>query len=146
MTLLPVDFEIDKLAERLDHEGFNAGARTVYVWEAVTQYLTEPAVRQTMDCLGGAATGSGLVFTFVRKDFWTGKRCTAPSPPTRTSWSKQGLWKFGLHPEQVDGFPRRILWRECEQVGPDEYADRYLEPAGQTLAVSEIERAVYAER
>ena len=59
---------------------------------------------------------------------------------------KQGLWKFGLHPEQVAGFLAEYGWRECEQVGPDEYADRYLEPAGRTLTASEIERAVYAER
>ena len=65
MTLLPVDFETDNLTERLDHEGFNAGARTVYVWEAVTQYLTEPAVRQTMDYLGGAAPGSFAVWNEI---------------------------------------------------------------------------------
>jgi hypothetical protein len=38
----------------------------------VTQYLTEPAVRKTMDYLGGAAPGSGQTFTFVRKDFLDG--------------------------------------------------------------------------
>ena len=73
VTLLPVDFETDNLAERLDREGFYAAARTFYVWEAVTQYLTEPAVRQTMDYLAGAAPGSGLAFTFVRKDFLNGQ-------------------------------------------------------------------------
>jgi methyltransferase (TIGR00027 family) len=37
-------------------------------------------------------------------------------------------------------------YRLPELVGPDEYADRYFEPAGRTLTASEIERAVYAER
>ena len=146
VTLLPVDFETDNLADRLDHEGFNTGARTVYVWEAVTQYLTEPAVRQTMDYLGGAATGSGLVFTFVRKDFLDGQAMYGAEPAYQDFVVKQGLWKFGLYPEEVEGFLAEFGWRECEQVGPDEYADRYLEPAGRTLTASEIERAVYAER
>jgi O-methyltransferase involved in polyketide biosynthesis len=59
---------------------------------------------------------------------------------------KRGLWHFGLHPEQVAGFLAEFGWREIEQVRPDEYAVRYLRPAGRDECVSEIERAVYAER
>ena len=60
---------------------------------------------------------------------------------------KRGLWHFGLHPEGVGGFLAEYGWREVEQVGPDEYAARYLQPAGRDdPLVSEIERAVYAER
>ena len=59
---------------------------------------------------------------------------------------KQGLRAFGLYPEDVEGFLADYGWRECEQVGPDDYADRHLEPAGRMLTASEIERAVYAER
>jgi methyltransferase (TIGR00027 family) len=41
VTLLPVDFETDDLADCLARKGFDRGMRTLYVWEAVTQYLTE---------------------------------------------------------------------------------------------------------
>ncbi len=51
---------------------------------------------------------------------------------------------------QRNGFGTQYLaeygWREIDQVGPVEYVSRYLRPAGRELAVSEIERAVYAER
>lgn len=46
----------------------------------------------------------------------------------------------------VGGFLAEYGWREVEQFGPDEYAARYLQPAGRSEPVSEIERAVYAER
>jgi O-methyltransferase involved in polyketide biosynthesis len=59
---------------------------------------------------------------------------------------KQRLWKFGLHPEEVARFLAEYGWREREQVGPDEYTARYLQPAGRQMRASEIERAVYAER
>jgi O-methyltransferase involved in polyketide biosynthesis len=39
----------------------------------VTQYLTEPGVRKTLDFLARAAGGSRLAFTYVRKDFLEGK-------------------------------------------------------------------------
>jgi methyltransferase (TIGR00027 family) len=86
VTLLPVDFEIDDLPECLAHKGFDRGMRTFYVREAVTQYLTEPAVRKTMEYLAGAAPGSGLAFTLSVTIFSTGRLCMARRRPTRTSW------------------------------------------------------------
>ena len=59
---------------------------------------------------------------------------------------KQGLWRFGLHPEQVAEFLAENGWREREQVGPGDDEARYLRPAGRTITASEIERSVYAER
>ena len=73
VRLLAVDFETDSLAERLDREGFGPDKRIFYIWEGVTPYLTEPAVRKTMSHLAYAAPGSRLVFTFIRKDFLDGE-------------------------------------------------------------------------
>jgi O-methyltransferase involved in polyketide biosynthesis len=47
--------------------------QTLFVGEAVTQYLTEQGVRATFDWLAEAAPGSRLAFTYVRKDFLDGK-------------------------------------------------------------------------
>jgi len=146
VTLLSVDFETDNLANRLGREGFGSGARTFYVWEAVTQYLTEQAVRKTLADLGDPAPGSGLAFTFVRKDFLDGQAMYGAQATYQDFVVKQGLWRFGLHPEQVAGFLAEYGWREREQVGPDEYNVRYLQPAGRTITASELERACYAER
>jgi O-methyltransferase involved in polyketide biosynthesis len=55
------------------------------------------------------------------------------------------LWRFGLHPDDVGPLLAEYGWRELDQVGPAEYAARYLRPAGRDSAVSEIERAVCAE-
>ena len=146
VTLLSVDFETDNLAEHLDRAGFGPWARTFYIWEAVTQYLTEQAVRKTLADLGDLAPGSGLAFTYVRKDFLDGEAMYGAPAAYQEFVVKQGLWKFGLYPEQVAKFLAEYGWREREQVGPDEYEARYLRPAGRTLTASEIERAVYAER
>jgi methyltransferase (TIGR00027 family) len=146
VALVPIDFETDDLADCLARKGFDRGMRTFYVWEAVTQYLSEPAVRKTMEHLAGAAPRSGLAFTYVRQDFLNGQSMYGAERAYKVYVEKHGLWKFGLHPEEVAGFLAEYGWRECEQVGPDEYDARYLQPAGRQLAASEIERAVYAER
>jgi methyltransferase (TIGR00027 family) len=146
VRLLAVDFETDDLAERLDREGFDPRKRIFYIWEGVTPYLTERAVRKTMADLADAAPGSGLVFTLARKDFLEGRAMYGAEAIYKAAVVKRRMWHFGLHPENVDGFLAEYGWREVEQVGPAEYAARYLKLAGRDEPVSELERAVYAER
>lgn len=146
VTLLPVDFETDDLADRLQRNGFGTQQRTFYVWEAVTQYLTESAVRKTLDYLAQASTGSRLAFTFIRADFLSGAQLYGARRAREQFVVKSALWRFGLNPTDVAPLLAEYGWREVDQVGPAEYAIRYLRPAGRDLAVSEIERAVYAER
>ncbi|PND56160.1 SAM-dependent methyltransferase [Mycobacterium sp. ENV421] len=146
VTLLPVDFETDDLADVLQGNGFGNQRRTFYVWEAVTQYLTEPAVRRTLDHLSHAGPGSGLAFTFIRADFLTGRQLYGAERARTQFVVKDALWRFGLDPADVAPLLADYGWREIDQAGPAEYTARYLRPAGRTDAVSEIERAVYAER
>ena len=108
IKLLAVDFETDDLAECLRREGFDPGKRTFYVWEGVTPYLTEPAVRKTMADLADAAPGSGLVFTFIRKDFLDGEAMYGARGIYEEAVVKRGLWHFGLHPDGCWWIPSRV--------------------------------------
>ena len=47
-TYVPCDFEHQDFVDRLGAAGFDAGAPAVVVWEGVTPYLTEEAVRATL--------------------------------------------------------------------------------------------------
>jgi hypothetical protein len=68
---------------RLASHGYPANKRTFFIWEAVTQYLTETGIRTTFDFLAKAARGSRLVLTFVRKDFLDGQ----------VMYGQEGLYK-----------------------------------------------------
>ncbi|MDV3129127.1 SAM-dependent methyltransferase [Mycobacterium sp. 21AC1] len=146
VTLLPVDFEANDLTRRLDDAGFNRTQPVFYIWEAVTQYLTDDAVRSTMDHLAGAAPGSSLAFTFVRQDFLDGEHLYGARAAYDEFVVNKRLWKFGLHPDQVPEFLAGYGWHQREQVGAQEYSERYLRPAGRSMNASPIERAVYAQR
>jgi methyltransferase (TIGR00027 family) len=130
VRLLAVDFESDSLTQRLGEEGFGTDKRIFYIREGVTPYLTEAAVRTTMTHLADAAPGSRLVFTFIRKDFLDGQEMYGAQGIYKEVVVKCRLWHFGLQPDQVAGFLADFGWREVEQVGPEDYAARYLEPAG----------------
>jgi methyltransferase (TIGR00027 family)/deazaflavin-dependent oxidoreductase (nitroreductase family) len=146
VTLVPIDFETQQIDQVLASAGYDPEARTFFVWEGVTQYLTERAARTTMRALANAATGSRLVFTYVRQDFLDGTHLYAAEPAYQEFKVKRRLWQFGLDPEQVGAFLAEYGWHECEQVGAEEFDAWYVQPTGRGLPVSEIERSVYAEK
>jgi methyltransferase (TIGR00027 family) len=103
---VPVDFEHDRLDDALLGAGFDASRRTVFVWEGVTNYLTEDAVSATLAAIHRlAAPGSMLVFTYVDAGVLDGTR----SYPEATRWLRNVRragepWTFGLRPEAVGTF------------------------------------------
>ena len=68
VTFVPVDFSTESLAARLSAAGFDFDLPTMFLWEGVTYYLDEAALRQTMAVLETAAAGSSLVFDFIDRD------------------------------------------------------------------------------
>jgi methyltransferase (TIGR00027 family) len=146
VRLVPVDFESGDLAESLTAAGLDFERPVMVVWEAVTQYLTEDAVRRTFALLARAAPGSRLIFTFVRQDFLDGTNAYGAEGAYRRFVARQRIWRYGMYPDRVAAFLAEYGWTEDEQVGAAEYRERYLEPAGRDLPVSEIERFASATR
>jgi len=144
--LVAVDFERDELMSVLDAHGYRADARTFFIWEGVTQYLTPEAVRATLAQLSGAATGSRLIFTYIRQDFIDGTQLRGADAVYRRFRQRSQVWKSGLVPEQVGELLAEFGWRLVEQAGPSYYRDTYIRPTGRTLSASPIEWTVLAER
>ncbi|MEK7323912.1 MAG: SAM-dependent methyltransferase, partial [Chloroflexota bacterium] len=146
VVLVPLDFEGQDLASGLASQGYRAEYKSFFIWEAVTQYLSQAGVQKTLSFLAQAKTGSRLVFTYVRKDFIDGTARYGLDALYEVYRVKRPLWRFGLEPKQVAAFLEQYAWKELEQAGSQEYTLRYLKPAGRAVPVTEIERAVYAEK
>jgi methyltransferase (TIGR00027 family) len=144
--LVPVDFERDDLATELAKNGHRAEHRTFFVLEGVTQYLTEDAVRTTFDFLAGAAPGSRVVFTYVRKDFIDGVNMYDAAILYKRFRQRQQVWKFGLRPEDVEGFVAEYGWQLVAQAGPDYYSRNYIQPTGRELKASDLEWSAYCTK
>jgi methyltransferase (TIGR00027 family) len=146
VTLVPVDFDGQELESALASQGYMTEQRSFFVWEAVTQYLTERSVRKTFSFLAKAKAGSRMVFTYIRQDFIDGTAIHGLEALYQGFRVKEQFWHFGLVPEQVPAFLQEYSWKELEQAGSQEYTTRYVKPSGRALPVTEIERAVYAEK
>jgi len=146
VALVPIDFDREELGAVLAAHGYSAKERTFFVWEAVTQYLTEAGIGATFDFLTTAAPGCRLAFTYVRKDFLDGQVMYGGKAIYRRYVVRDKLWLFGMAPEDVENFLGAYGWSVVEHLGYEELAERYVEPTGRELASSPIERIVYAEK
>jgi methyltransferase (TIGR00027 family) len=144
--LVPVDFERDDLIGALTGQGYRTDARTFFIWEGVTQYLTEDAVRATLGSLQSAGPGSRLVFTYVRRDFIDGVNLYDAALLYKRFRQRHQVWRFGLDPDAVSTFIAEYGWGLVEQAGPDYYLRNYIEPTGRSLTASQVEWTAYAEK
>ncbi|MGC2656163.1 MAG: SAM-dependent methyltransferase [Mycobacterium sp.] len=146
VRLVALDFDRDDLLSTLAGHGYRPDYRTFFIWEGVTQYLTEETIRETLAGLEPVAPGSQLVFTYVRRDFIDGTNLYGTPTLYRRVRRRRQLWHFGLLPEHVAEFVAEFGWRLVQQLGPDELMQRYVLPTGRDLGASQIEWSAHAEK
>jgi methyltransferase (TIGR00027 family) len=144
VKLVPIDFEREELEAVLASHGYPADGRMFFIWEAVTQYLTETGIRMTFNFLAKAARGSRLAFTYIRKDFLDGQVMYGQEGLYKQYVVRDKIWLFGIDTEGVVNFLEPYGWRVVEHLGYEEMAERYVKPTGRELASTPIERMVYA--
>jgi methyltransferase (TIGR00027 family) len=73
VVYVPIDFQKQNLDVELKNAGYNLTSKTLFIWEAVTQYISKEANDSTFKYIGQAAPGSKVVFSYVIKSFIDGK-------------------------------------------------------------------------
>ena len=146
ITLVSIDFNEKEIRPVLESKGFDLNTKTFFIWEAVSQYLTETGVRQTFDFLAQAPTGSRLAFTYIRNDFIEGTNLYNQEKIYENLVIKKRLWHFGFDPDEVADFLSEYGWGIVEHLGYDDLAELYVKPTGRELSTMAIERMVYAEK
>jgi methyltransferase (TIGR00027 family) len=146
VTLVSIDFDRKDLAAVMAAHGYSLEKRTFFIWEAVSQYLTEEGIRTTFAFFSRAAPGSILAFTYAREDFLEGKEMYGQEALYEKFVERENIWLFGMEPEGVAPFLQAYGWRVVEHLGYEELAERYVRPTGRALTSTPIERMVLAEK
>ena len=122
-----VDFLRDDVAATLAAAGWDATRPSLFVWEGVTNYLTERAVLDVLAWIGRAAAGSRVVFTYVHgglldgtTEFFGGRRIMENVRALGEPWT------FGLRPDEVAPFVARAGLTLIDDSGADDYRRRWL--------------------
>ncbi len=145
VTFIPIDFDTQTLDEVFFETAFDPSKPSVFIWEGVTQYISEQAVQQTLSFIGKSAQGSIIVFTYVLKSIIEG-RSNIPGIDRMMERVKKNNapWIFGLEPAIVPAYLEPFHLALVEDVGNTDYQERYLKPLGRELTVSEAERIAQA--
>ncbi|MCP4427390.1 MAG: SAM-dependent methyltransferase [Chloroflexi bacterium] len=146
VTLVSTNFITQDLGAALKEYGYEGDKRTFFIWEAVSQYLTETAVRQTFNLFTQAPTGSQLTFTYVLKDFINGENFYDQKKFFDRMVVKDKIWHFGFDPAEVTDFLGEYGWRLIEDLSYEDLNNRYAKSIGRHLPSMKIERMVYAEK
>lgn len=144
VRLVPADFESDDLLSVLRRHGYADTARTFFICEGVTQYLSPEAVAGTFRQLAHAAPGSRLIFTYIRQDFIDGVNLYGSAPIYRRFRQRNQIWRSGFAPEPLHEMMPEYGWRLVEQAGPSYFRDTYIRPTGRDLVASPIEWTAHA--
>lgn len=73
VTFVETDFNQASWLEALRQHGFDPARTTYILWEGVTMYLPEDAVRETLACVTDLAPGSRIAFDYFANELIEGK-------------------------------------------------------------------------
>jgi methyltransferase (TIGR00027 family) len=144
VTFIPIDFHTQTLDAVFAGKGFDPSKPAVFIWEAVTQYISEEAVRQTLSFIGKSAPGSVVLFTYVLKSIIERRSDIPGADSMMDRVAKSAPWIFGLEPSAIPDFLKPFHLALVADVGNSDYQQKYLQPLKRDLPVSEGERVVQA--
>jgi methyltransferase (TIGR00027 family) len=146
VRFVPLDFDQQNLFEALTAAGFQPQGRTFFIWEGVTQYITGAAVDITFRTISQSARhGSQIVFTYIWQGIIDGSARTAVEQRIVGLAKRVGSpWVFGLEPVEIPAYLAERGFTLIEDVGAEDYRQRYLEPSGRRMDIFAGERTVLA--
>jgi methyltransferase (TIGR00027 family) len=145
LRFVPIDFNLEALSSAMISAGFDFSQPTLFIWEGVTNYLTEAAVDGTLRWCADAAAGSRVIFTYV-------DRRVLDSPGTfygtgklfSTLGAAGERWTFGLDPPCLSHFLAARGLKLDKDVGASDYRALYFGPSAGRMRGYEFYRIAVA--
>jgi len=145
LRLVPIDFNAEVLSHAMSAAGYDLSQRTLFIWEGVTNYLTEPAVDATLRWCACAAAGSTVLFTYVHRQVLDSPEVFEGTQRLFATLRAAGeRWTFGLDPSGLRAFLAERGLRLDEDVGASEYRAICFGPASRHMRGYEFYRIAVA--
>ncbi|KDR94158.1 methyltransferase, TIGR00027 family [Peptoclostridium litorale DSM 5388] len=146
VRFVQIDFNVQSLEEELVRAGYDKTKKTIFIWEGVSQYISEEALVDTFEYIASTNAGNRVVFTYVLKEYLTNPEAFPKYKNIIKLIEKFGIkWINGLSPENMCDYLKANGLNLIEDVGSAEYQERYLTPIGRVMDVMPIERISLAE-
>jgi len=151
VTYIPIDFQTQTIDEALKNAGYNLSSKTLFIWEAVTQYISKEATDSTLKYIAQASPGSKVVFSYVIQSFIDGKYSNDGIKNLAKQSRKKNFneIKSGFDPVKMKDYLAKYSITLIEDIDSVKMQERYEKLVDldllRTIKEFDIERFVLAE-
>jgi len=147
VVYVAVDFDKEKLDERLFECGYDKDLKTLFIWEGVTYYITAEAVDETLAFVAeNSGEGSRIIFDYAPKSLldgtWDPEQAKGYDPEYLRRIGEP--WTFGIEDGGVDEFLSQRGFCEVGNATSGLLKNAYFKGANQDREISRFFRIVTA--
>jgi methyltransferase (TIGR00027 family) len=143
---VPIDFNRDSLCSTLEQAGVMSSVKAVFLWEGVTNYLTDEAVDSVLRYVSGFPLSSQVIFTYVHSGLLDGTVKFDGAKRLLTDVAElHEPWTFGMDPAEVNKYLQDRGLRLVVDLGASEYRKRYFGSAADDMRGYEFYHVAMAE-
>ncbi|WP_204245431.1 SAM-dependent methyltransferase [Methanosarcina horonobensis] len=123
VTFVPIDFNTQKLDERLPASGYDEHGKTLFIWQGVTMYLTPEGIDSTLAFIANhSGSGSSVIFDYFTNETLHNMKTA------RTRWVTRKIGErliFGIDQGQIEPFLTQRGFCDVHNVDAEELKRLY---------------------
>lgn len=126
VRFVTVDFNSESLESKMNAADYDPNQRSLFIWEGVTNYLSESAVDATLGWCSHAASGSVVIFTYIDEHVLESSEKFYGTKTVLKALKNAGEnWTFGIDPSSISDFLNQRGLILTKDVGASEYRQIY---------------------
>ena len=136
ITYVPIDFNKEKLDDRLFESGYDRNLKTMFIWEGVSMYLTAEAVDETLSFVtNNSGKGSSIIFNYILKSVLDGTCDLEYVDKIRKAHERREPFRFGIEEGTIDEFLSERGFHRVNNVTGYFFKNSYFKGANQNRKV-----------
>ena len=136
VVYVPIDFEKEKLAERLFESGYDRNLKTVFIWEAVSYYLTAEEVEGTLAFIvNNSGEGSSIIFDYMFQSVLDGTSKWKGAKKWQRAIRRSDGRNFGMEEGTVEEFLSNRGFHQVKDASGEFLKSTYLKAIEQSERV-----------
>jgi len=147
VSYLQIDFNRESLGNLARRHNLDSNISTTFVWEGVTNYLSQEAIDSTLEFIEKFTSPSYIIFTYIDRLVLDNPRAFIGTDKLFKNLGKnEERWTFGFRPAELSGYLARFHFTLLEDLGAEEYRSRYMADRKALSRGYEFYRVAYAMR
>ena len=136
VAYVSIDFNKERLPQRMFESGYDKTKRSLFIWEGVTPHLTAAAVDETLHFVAeNSGPGSSIIFSYILKSVVDGTCQLEGAPQVVKAFSTGGVFDFrskrgegltfGIEEGKIEPFLSERGFFEIKDISGDYYDSEY---------------------